>query len=78
MDPLETGQWSEISTLGTFKNMRGGGAVGSEAEWKQLGKQSTGLGDRLGTWWVWGTGKETLRLCLSIFRRRAFEVEDIG
>ena len=50
MDPLERGQWSEISTLGTFKNMRGGGAVGSEAVWKQLGKQSTGLGDRLDTW----------------------------
>ena len=24
--------------------------MGSEAEWKQLGKQSTGLGDRLDTW----------------------------
>lgn len=78
MDPLERGQWSEISTLGTFKNMRGGGAVGSEAEWTQLGKQSTGLGDRLDAWRGGRTGKGTPRLCLSIFRRRAFEVENIG
>lgn len=54
MDPLEGGRWSEISTLGTFKNTRGAGAVGSEAEWKQLGKQSTGLGDRLDAWGGWG------------------------
>ena len=33
--------------------------MGSEAEWRQLGKQSTGPGDRLDTWGAGGRQRDT-------------------